>query len=124
VGGARTVICLVGAIALMTAIAPISSVSAAGAEDEAKTLMSDRCAACHGENGDGHGPGSSYLVPPPKDFHNPEWQKSVTDKTLVTAIVQGGPAVGLSPSMPGNPDLADRPDVVAAIVKQIRAWGK
>jgi mono/diheme cytochrome c family protein len=121
VGGARLFIWLVGAIALMT---PISSVSAAGAEDEAKALLSDRCAICHGENGDGHGPGSSSLVPPPKDFHNHEWQKSVTDKTLATVIVQGGPAVGLSPSMPGNPDLVNSPDVVAAIVKQIRAWGK
>jgi len=124
VGGARTVICLVGAIALMTAIAPISSVSAGGAEDQAKALLSDRCAICHGENGDGHGVASASLVPPPKDFRNHEWQKSVTDKTLATAIVQGGPAVGLSPAMPGNPDLVNSPDVVAALVKQIRAWGK
>jgi mono/diheme cytochrome c family protein len=124
VGGARTVICLVGAVALMTAIAPISSVWAGSAEDEAKALLSDRCAICHGENGDGHGVASASLVPPPKDFHNRDWQKSVTDKTLTMAIVQGGPAVGLSPAMPGNPDLVNSPDVVAAIVKQIRAWGK
>ena len=123
-GGARTVICLVGAVALMTAIAPISSVWAGSAEDEAKALLSDRCAICHGENGDGHGVASASLVPPPKDFHNRDWQKSVTDKTLTMAIVQGGPAVGLSPAMPGNPDLVNSPDVVAAIVKQIRAWGK
>ena len=123
-GGARTVINLVGAVALMTASAPISSVSAGSAEDQAKALLSDRCAICHGENGDGHGVASASLVPPPKDFHNREWQKSVTDKTLTTAIVQGGPAVGLSPAMPGNPDLVNSPDVVAAIVKQIRAWGK
>jgi mono/diheme cytochrome c family protein len=124
VGGTRVLICLFGAIALMTTLTPISSVSAAGADDEAKALLSDRCAICHGENGDGHGPGSSSLVPRPKDFHNRQWQKSVTDKTLATVIVLGGPAVGLSPSMPGNPDLANSPDVVAAIVKQIRAWGK
>lgn len=123
-GGTRVFICLVGALALMTVMTPISSASAAGADDEAKALLSDRCAICHGENGDGHGPGAPSLVPPPKDFHNRKWQKSVTDKTLATAIVQGGPAVGLSPSMPGNPDLVNSPDVVAAIVKQIRAWGK
>ena len=123
-GGARSLIYLVGAIALMTAITPISSEAAAGADDEAKALLSDRCAICHGENGDGHGVASASLVPPPKDFHNREWQKSVTDKTLATAIVQGGPAVGLSPAMPGNPDLVNSPDVVDAIVKQIRAWGK
>ena len=123
-GVARRFVCLVGAVALITAMTPISSVLAAEAEDEAKALLSDRCAICHGENGDGHGVASASLVPPPKDFHNREWQKSVTDKTLTTAIVQGGPAVGLSPAMPGNPDLVNSPDVVAAIVKQIRAWGK
>ena len=123
-GVTRVFICLVGAVALMTALTPISSVSAAGADDQAKALLSDRCAICHGANGDGHGVASASLVPPPKDFHNREWQKSVTDKTLATAIVQGGPAVGLSPSMPGNPDLVNSPDVVAAIVKQIRAMGK
>lgn len=123
-GGARRFVYLVGAIALIAAMTPISSVSAAGADDQAKALLSDRCAICHGENGDGHGVASASLVPPPKDFHNREWQKSVTDKQLTTAIVQGGPAVGLSPAMPGNPDLVNSPDVVAAIVKQIRAWGK
>ena len=48
----------------------------------------------------------------------------MTDETLTKAIVEGGPAVGLSAAMPGNPDLADRPAVVAALIKQIRAWGK
>jgi mono/diheme cytochrome c family protein len=124
VGGARRFICLAGAVALIAATTPISSVAAAGADDQAKALLSDRCAICHGVNGDGHGVASASLVPPPKDFHNREWQKSVTDKTLATAIVQGGPAVGLSPAMPGNPDLVNSPDVVAAMVKQIRAWGK
>ena len=79
---------------------------------------------CHGENGDGQGPSASSMNPPPRNFHDPKWQKSVTDKTLANAIVDGGSAVGVSASMPGNPDLADRPDVVAAMVKQIRAWGK
>ncbi len=86
--------------------------------------MADRCAVCHGDNGDGHGPSASSLNPRPKDFHDAKWQKSVSDQTLAKAIVLGGPAVGLSASMPGNPDLADQPDTVAAIVKQIRAWSK
>jgi mono/diheme cytochrome c family protein len=80
-----------------------------GSHDDAKNLMADRCAVCHGDNGDGQGPSG---------------QKSVSDQTLAKAIVLGGPAVGLSASMPGNPDLADQPDIVAAIVKQIRAWSK
>jgi len=101
-----------------------ASAATAGPAEEAKSLMADRCVVCHGDNGDGKGPGASSLDPQPKDFHNRKWQKSVNDKTLAKAIVSGGPAVGLSASMPGNPDLADKPDVVAAMVKQIRAWGK
>ena len=95
-----------------------------GSRDDAKNLMADRCAVCHGDNGNGQGPSASSLNPRPKDFHDARWQKSVSDQTLAKAIVLGGPAVGLSASMPGNPDLADQPDIVAAIVKQIRAWSK
>jgi hypothetical protein len=87
-------------------------------------MMSDRCAVCHGENGDGQGPSAPSLNPPPRDFRDKKWQASVSDKTLASAIIDGGTAVGLSASMPANPDLAGRPDVVAAMVKQIRAWGK
>jgi mono/diheme cytochrome c family protein len=94
------------------------------AADDAKTLMADRCAVCHGENGDGQGPTASSMNPPPRNFHDPKWQKSVSDKTIAKAIVDGGSAVGVGASMPGNPDLASRPDLVAAMVKQIRAWGK
>lgn len=114
---------MMGAFAA-AAIAIASPASWAGPADEAKTLMSDRCAVCHGDNGDGKGPSASSLDPPPRNFHDRKWQKSVTDKTLAKAIIEGGTAAGLSASMPGNPDLADQPAVVAAMVKQIRAWGK
>ena len=119
-GGVRRSICTLGAIALAVVAVPALS----SAADDAKTLMADRCAVCHGENGDGQGPTALSMNPPPRNFHDAKWQKSVTDKTLAKAIVDGGSAVGVSASMPGNPDLANRPDVVAAMVKQIRAWGK
>jgi len=31
-------------------------------------LYTENCYACHGENGDGHGPASAYLRPQPRDF--------------------------------------------------------
>ena len=110
---------MLGALALIVVVPAISI-----AADDAKTLMADRCAVCHGDNGDGQGPSAASMNPPPRNFHDAKWQKSVTDETLAKAIVDGGSAVGVSASMPGNPDLADHPDVVAAMVKQIRAWGK
>lgn len=33
----------------------------------------------------------------------------------------GGAAVGRSPSMPGNPDLMSKPEVVAALVAHVRS---
>jgi len=79
---------------------------------------------CHGENGDGQGPSAENMNPRPRNFHNRQWQKSVSDETLAKAIVYGGPAVGVSAAMPANPDLAGQPELVAAMVKRIRAWGK
>jgi hypothetical protein len=38
--------------------------------------------------------------------------------------VYGGAAVGRSPAMVGNPDLADKPDVVSALRAMVREFGK
>jgi len=86
----------------------------------ADSLFGDRCAVCHGANGDGKGPGSSNLNPKPRDFRDRKWQQSVTDETIAKAIIYGGPAVGLSSEMAANPDLESQPSVVAALVEHIR----
>jgi mono/diheme cytochrome c family protein len=114
--------CAALCIALLTG--SVTSVRADSAGAEAASLLSDRCATCHGESGKGDGPGASNLQQKPKNFHDRKWQKSVSDETLAKVIVQGGPAIGLSKSMPDNPDLINRPDVVNALIKQIRVWGK
>jgi cytochrome c553 len=90
----------------------------------AASLFSDRCAVCHGPNGDGKGPGSENLNPKPRDFRNRKWQRSVSDGEITKAIVYGGPAVGLSSAMAANPDLEAQPSVVAALVEHIRDLGK
>jgi len=91
-----------------------------GARSTAMSLFGDRCAVCHGPNGDGKGPGAANLNPKPVDFRNRKWQRSVTDEKIAKAIVDGGPAVGLSSSMSANPDLDLQPGVVAALVEHIR----
>jgi Cytochrome c len=91
-----------------------------GARTAAASLFSDRCAVCHGPNGDGKGPGAANLHPKPVDFRDRKWQRSVTDEKIANAIVYGGPAVGLSSSMAANPDLEAQPSVVAALVEHIR----
>ena len=65
---------------------------------------------------------SASLDPHPRNFHDKEWQKSVTDQHIETIIKVGGAGVGKSPAMPGNPDLSD-PAVVSALRAMIRAFG-
>ena len=91
-----------------------------GARTTAASMFGDRCAVCHGPNGDGKGPGAANLNPKPVDFRDRKWQRSVTDEKIAKAIVYGGPAVGLSSAMSANPDLETQPGVVAALVERIR----
>jgi cytochrome c553 len=94
------------------------------AEAEAGSIFNERCAVCHGDNGEGNGPGADNLNPKPVNFHNQKWQQSISDKQIAKAIVYGGQAVGLSASMAPNPDLESKPETVAALVERIRKLGK
>lgn len=107
-----------------SAAVPSEPVATKSATEEAQEIFQARCVTCHGASGKGDGPGSAALNPKPRDYTSPEWQKSVTDEHIEKVIVGGGPAVGLSPLMPPNPDLANKPKVVAALVQVVRDLGK
>jgi hypothetical protein len=62
------------------------------------------------------------LTPPPRNFHDPEWQKTVTDAQLIQVIQVGGAALGKSAAMPGQPDLKDE-GVLVALKDHIRSLG-
>jgi mono/diheme cytochrome c family protein len=91
---------------------------------DAKEIFADRCTVCHGATGKGDGDGSAALDPKPRDFTVAEWQASVTDEHLQKIIVYGGTAVGKAATMPANPDLDAKPEVVAELVKVIRGLAK
>ncbi len=91
---------------------------------EAKSTFSTVCVTCHGSTGEGDGPASAGFPVKPRAFSDAEWQKSVTNDHIRKVIVEGGPAVGKSPLMPGNPQLKDKPEVVNGLVKMIRDFGK
>jgi hypothetical protein len=55
---------------------------------------------------------------------DPSWQTSVTDEHLEKIVMYGGAAVGKSPTMPGNPDLMAKPEVVKALVAHVRGLAK
>jgi mono/diheme cytochrome c family protein len=91
---------------------------------EAQQIYKDRCTVCHGVTGKGDGDGSAALDPKPRDFTLAEWQDSVTDEHIQKIIVYGGAGVGKAPTMPANPDLDAKPEVVAELVKVVRGLAK
>lgn len=91
---------------------------------EAEQNFAGVCATCHGTTGQGDGPAAAGFPVKPRAYSDMEWQRSVTNDDLRKVIVQGGPAVGKSPLMPGNPQLADKPEVVNGLVKMIRGYAK
>jgi mono/diheme cytochrome c family protein len=99
-------------------------VPAAAARNEAERIFATRCFTCHGAAGAGDGPASAGLVPSPRNFTDPEWQKSVTDAHIEQIVLYGGAAVGRSPTMPGNPDLASKPQIVVALREYVRGLAR
>jgi len=83
---------------------------------EARELYQTRCTPCHGASGRGDGAAAPNLVPRPRDFHDPAWQRGATDAAIEAIIKRGGHAMGKSPMMPPNPDLDD------AKVRALRAY--
>ena len=91
--------------------------------EAAREIFSQRCVTCHGETGQGDGPASAGLETDPRNFTDPTWQDEVSNEHIEQIIVQGGAAVGRSAAMPNNPDLRERPEVVAGLRQLIRGFG-
>jgi mono/diheme cytochrome c family protein len=104
-----------------TAQAEPGKPSAADMED-AKNIFQMRCVICHGQTGKGDGPGAASLEPKPRNYSDKAWQATVTDDDLKQVIVKGGAALGKSPIMPPNPDLEQKPKVLAALIVMIRGF--
>src|SRR6187431_3229080 len=94
------------------------------AASTAKTTFTGKCVVCHGSVGLGDGPGAAALTPKPRAFGDASWQAAVADEQIAKAIIEGGAAVGKSPNMPPNPELADKPEVVKELVSIVRAFKK
>jgi mono/diheme cytochrome c family protein len=100
-----------------------TTAAASPAQAEAEAIFKQRCVACHGDSGKGDGPGAAALNPKPASFSDAAWQKGITDEAIDKVILQGGGAVGKSPSMPPNTDLATKPDVIRALRAKVRSFG-
>lgn len=105
----------VGAAAPDTAVAPV-------AQTAAREIYASSCVSCHGATGSGDGLASAGLPAKPANFADAAWQARTSDQEIERAIVGGGAAVGKSPLMPANPNLAAKPEVVAALRVMIRGF--
>lgn len=94
------------------------------ARTEAGEIFQNRCTPCHGPMGAGDGTASANLSPKPRNFQDKDWQKSVTNEHITKIVRYGGASVGKSPAMPANPDLNDKPAVVAALTGRVRGFGR
>jgi cytochrome c553 len=103
---------------------PNQAHGAAGQATQAEQLFATICATCHGMDGTGNGPAAASLNPKPRNYTDAAWQASVTDEHLKETILKGGAGVGKSPMMPGQPQLAEHPEVLDGLVKIIRGFGK
>jgi len=88
----------------------------------AEAIYRERCSNCHGPEGRGDGASAQGLVPPPRNYHDPVFQRSVTDEHLEQIIEVGGAELKLSASMPPNPDLWGQ-KVVRALRMKVRSFG-
>lgn len=81
------------------------------------------CVSCHGATGQGDGPAAAILNPKPRNFKDVAVMSKKTDAELMKVIKEGGPAVGLSASMPPwGSSLSDQD--IMNIVAYIRTLAK
>lgn len=68
----------------------------------------------------------TYAATPTPPARRPAQSNSgwVDDAHIAQTIVEGGVAVKLSAGMAPNPDLKDKPEVVAELVKIVRKFGE
>ena len=100
--------------------AATESVDLAGA----KAYYTQTCMTCHGKTGHGDGDSAAALKPKPRNLSDKTWQATVDDAYLKKVIQFGGAAVGKSPTMPPNPQLADKKAVINGLVKVVRGFAK
>lgn len=62
--------------------------SDARAED-GKSIYTDKCAACHGEKGDGKGPMAATFDHKPGNFNDPKFWQGDANKKIADSITKG-----------------------------------
>src|SRR5438874_1271918 len=93
--------------------------AAAQPVDAAATVYRQRCATCHGPNGDPE-EGAPPTSRQPYDFSNCSVASAEPDASWIVAVRQGGAAVGLSSEMPAFEKILND-DQIRSVVAYLRA---
>ena len=101
---------------LMSLALVVAVGSPAIAAQSAADLYAEKCAACHGDSGNGDGPAGKAMQPPPIPFSTR--MKGKSNSWIATVITKDGPAVGMTPAMPPHPTLSD--DQVKVLIQYIK----
>jgi mono/diheme cytochrome c family protein len=74
----------------------IVSVSSPELVEKGKTLFQTSCVSCHGETGQGNGPGGIALNPPPRNFTSADgWKNSPLLSGIYKTLEEGIPGSGM-----------------------------
>jgi high-affinity iron transporter len=68
---------------------PAGILTSSRALKNGRELFAENCASCHGSNGDGRGPRSAEMSPPPNDLTTPRWSDSDSAPKVYEAIRNG-----------------------------------
>jgi len=91
------------ALALTLVLAAGPPAFAQGDASAGKAVYEHKCLLCHGEKGDGKGPGAEHLLPRPRDFTRGLYKirttanKTPTDQDLFKIITDGMPGTSMPP---------------------------
>ncbi len=96
---------------------PLEPPSTPDAENGSQ-FFADRCANCHGANGEGDGEMAAKLPLPPRDFTDPAYLRTAVPATMFQTLTEGRLDAGMPPFGPAstNPIAeADRWDLIANV---------
>ncbi|NNE35025.1 MAG: c-type cytochrome, partial [Rhodothermales bacterium] len=103
-------IVITGLLAAPATIAQDIDLGTDAQREEGRQLYMDKCAQCHGVEGDGNGPAKTVFRPQPRDFTSSTYKfrttpsgELPTDSDIMRSIREGMPYTG----MPAWPSLSD-----------------
>jgi mono/diheme cytochrome c family protein len=78
----------VGALIILGGAVMLIWAGPAAAGEDGQKLFSVKCAACHGEKGDGKGPLAKTFDPKPGNFCDPKFWQGDVDKKITDSVIQ------------------------------------